>query len=384
MAGLDPAIYRGGHATAADRAVGFRPQAASGIIPSVAKKLTQEEVLAALRQVNYPGYATDIVALGIVEEVAPAADGGWTITLRNPSDREEILRDLGARIHQALAHDLGAGKVEFRVRRLEPELGEKTGRKRLDGIRHIVAVASGKGGVGKSTVAANLAVALARLNYKTGLLDADIYGPSAPMMFGTGEERPRSAGGKHFYPVERHGVKLVSIGFFIDDNSPVIWRGPMVMGAVRQFLQDTLWGTLDFLIVDLPPGTGDAQLTLAQEVALDGAVIVTTPQDVAVADALRAARMFRQVHCPLIGVVENMSGYVCPDCGELDEIFGSGGGDKLAAAEGSEVIARAPIFEELRAAGDHGAPLTIAKPEHPASAIFLELARRVAAAMPAD
>ncbi len=350
----------------------------------MAKKLTQEEVLAALGQVNYPGYQSDIVTLGIVEEAAPGADGGWTITLRNPSDREEIPRAIGSRIHQALTHDLGAAKVELRVRPVAPELGEKTGRKRLDGIRHIVAVASGKGGVGKSTVAANLAVALGRLGYKIGLLDADIYGPSAPMMFGTGAERPRAVDGKHFYPVERHGVKLISIGFFIDDESPVIWRGPMVMGAVRQFLQDTLWGTLDFLVVDLPPGTGDAQLTLAQEVALDGAVIVTTPQEVAVADALRAARMFRQVHCPLLGVVENMSGYVCPDCGELDEIFGAGGGDKLAAAEGIEVLARAPIVEALRAAGDGGAPLTIARPEHPASAVFMELARRVAAAMPAD
>ena len=350
----------------------------------MAKKLTQEEVLAALGQVNYPGYQSDIVTLGIVEEAAPGADGGWTITLRNPSDREEIPRAIGGRIHQALTHDLGAAKVELRVRPVAPELGEKTGRKRLDGIRHIVAVASGKGGVGKSTVAANLAVALGRLGYKIGLLDADIYGPSAPMMFGTGAERPRAVDGKHFHPVERHGVKLISIGFFVDDESPVIWRGPMVMGAVRQFLQDTLWGTLDFLVVDLPPGTGDAQLTLAQEVALDGAVIVTTPQEVAVADALRAARMFRQVHCPLLGVVENMSGYVCPDCGELDEIFGAGGGDKLAAAEGIEVLARAPIFEALRAAGDGGAPLTIARPEHPASAVFMELARRVAAAMPAD
>ena len=350
----------------------------------MAKKLIQDDILAALRQVNYPGYQTDIVALGIVEEVAPAAAGGWTITLRNPSEREEILRDIGGRIHHVLAHDLGAAKVEFRVRQIEPELGERTGRKRLDGVRHVIAVGSGKGGVGKSTVAANLAVALARLGYKVGMLDADIYGPSVPMMFGTGEERPRGAGGKNFYPVERHGVKLISIGFFVDDRSPVIWRGPMVMGAVRQFLQDTLWGTLDFLVVDLPPGTGDAQLTLAQEVALDGAVIVTTPQDVAVADALSAVRMFRQVHCPLIGVVENMSGYVCPDCGERDEIFGAGGADQLAAGEGMEVIARAPIVEELRAAGDAGAPLTIARPEHPASAVFMELARRVAAAMPAD
>jgi ATP-binding protein involved in chromosome partitioning len=162
----------------------------------------------------------------------------------------------------------------------------------------------------------------------------------------------------------------------------VVWRGPMVMGAIRQFLKDVLWGTLDFLVVDLPPGTGDAQLTLAQQVSLDGAVIVTTPQDVAVSDALRAARMLRQVHCPLIGVVENMSYFICPDCDDEDEIFGHGGGTKLAESEGIEVIARLPLYTEIRASGDEGMPITMALPDHPSSRIFMELSRRVAAAMP--
>ena len=348
----------------------------------MASKVPLEQITIALARVNYPGYQTDIVSLGMVEEVTPAADGGYAITLRSGTDRGEILRDLAARIHQVLTHELGVPKVEFKVRKLEPELGEKTGKVRLEGTRFIVAVASGKGGVGKSTVAANLAVALSRIGYKVGLLDADIYGPSVPMMFSTGGERPRGAGGQSFYPVERFGVKLISIGFFLNDKAPVIWRGPMVMGAVRQFLKDTLWGTQDFLIVDLPPGTGDAQLTLAQEVAIDGAVIVTTPQDVALADALRAVRMFRQVHCPLLGVVENMSYFVCPDCGERDEIFGHGGGDKMASGEHMEVLARLPIFTEVRAAGDTGTPIVIAQPDHPASRAFVDLAHRVAAAMP--
>jgi ATP-binding protein involved in chromosome partitioning len=299
----------------------------------VATTVSLEQVAASLAQVTYPGYQTDIVSLGLVEGIMPGADGGYAITLRSGTDREEILRDLASRIHQALAHGLGVSKVEFKVRKVEPELGEKTGKVRLEGTRFVVAVASGKGGVGKSTVAANLAAALARLGHKVGLLDADIYGPSVPMMFGTGDERPRTAGGQSFYPIERFGVKLISIGFFLNDKAPVIWRGPMVMGAVKQFLKDTMWGTQDFLIVDLPPGTGDAQLTLAQEVAIDGAVIVTTPQDVALADALRAVRMFRQVHCPLLGVVENMSYFECPDCGERDEIFGHGGGEKMAVDE---------------------------------------------------
>ncbi len=350
----------------------------------MASNVSLEQIALALARVNYPGYQTDIVSLGIVQEITPIADGAFAITLRGATDREEILRDIAGRIHQVLTHEMGVPKVEFKVRKIEPELGEKTGKIRLEGTRFIIAVASGKGGVGKSTVAANLAAALARIGYKVGLLDADIYGPSVPTMFGTGDERPRSAGGQSFYPVERFGVKLISIGFFLNDEAPVIWRGPMVMSAVTQFVKDTLWGTQDFLIVDLPPGTGDAQLTLAQQVALDGAVIVTTPQDVAVADALRAVRMFRQVHCPMLGVVENMSYFVCPDCGERDEIFGHGGGDKMAETEHMEVLARVPIVTAMREAGDAGTPLVIAQPDHPASQAFIELARRVAAAMPGN
>jgi ATP-binding protein involved in chromosome partitioning len=348
----------------------------------VARNLSEQEILAALAGINYPGYAADIVALGIVEEVAPAAGGGYAITLRNPGDKDATLRDIAGRIHQALAHELRVTKVEFKVHKIEPELGEKTGRVRLDGTRWVIAVASGKGGVGKSTVAVNLAAALSRLGYKVGLLDADIYGPSIPMMFGAEEERPRAAGGQSFHPVEKYGLKLISVGFFLADKAPVIWRGPMVMSAVRQFLKDTLWGTQDFLVVDLPPGTGDAQLTLAQQVALDGVVTVTTPQDVALADALRAVRMFRQVHCPLLGVVENMSWFECPDCGERDSIFGAEGGDKMARGEGMEMLARVPLFAEICESGDAGMPITLAAPEHPASQAFMELARRVAVAMP--
>jgi ATP-binding protein involved in chromosome partitioning len=348
----------------------------------VARKVTEQDILAALTRINYPGYTSDIVSLGIVEEVSPAAAGGFAVTLRHAGDKEETLREIGTRIHHLLAHELGVPKVDLKVRKIEPELGEKTGRVRLEGTRWVIAVASGKGGVGKSTVAANLAAALTVSGFKVGLLDADIYGPSVPMMMGTGDERPRAAGGQNFYPIEKYGIKLISIGFFLGENAPVIWRGPMVMSAVRQFLKDTLWGTQDFLVVDLPPGTGDAQLTLAQQVALDGVVIVTTPQEVALADALRAVRMFRQVHCPMIGVVENMSYFVCPDCGERDELFGRGGGDKMSRDEAMPVLARVPIYPEIRATGDRGMPLVLAQPQHPASAAFLELARHVANAMP--
>jgi len=347
----------------------------------VATQASTDRVIAALSHVKYPGYQTDIVSLGIIEQVTPADNGGVVLTLRQATAHEEVTRQIAGEIHRVLTHELGI-QAEFKVHPVAAELGEATGRVRIAETGHIVAVASGKGGVGKSTVAANLAVALSGLGLKVGLLDADIYGPSVPMMFGIGAERPKGAGGQSFYPIEKYGIKLISVGFFVTDKTPIIWRGPMVMSAVRQFLNETVWGVLDFLVVDLPPGTGDAQLTLAQLVSIDGVVIVTTPQEVATADAQRAVRMFRQVHCPILGIVENMSVFICPDCGERDEIFGRGGGQRMAKTEGVPLLAEIPIFAELREASDRGMPLTLAHPEHPASAAFVELARRVAAAMP--
>jgi ATP-binding protein involved in chromosome partitioning len=347
----------------------------------VAREVSTDEVMAALSRINYPDYPTDIVSLGIVEQIVSADNGGIVLTLRQATAREEVMRQIASEVHRVLTHELGI-HAEFRVHPIAAELGETTGRVRMAGTAHVVAVASGKGGVGKSTVAANLAVALGQLGLKVGLLDADIYGPSVPMMFGIGAERPKAAGDKSFHPIEKYGVKLISIGFFVTDKTPVIWRGPMVMSAVRQFLNDTVWGTNDFLVVDLPPGTGDAQLTLAQLVSIDGVVIVTTPQEIATLDAERAVRMFRQVNCPILGVVENMSYFVCPDCGERDDLFGTGGGAKMAKEEGVPLLAQIPIFAEIREASDRGMPLTLAHPEHPASAAFIELARRVAAATP--
>src|ERR1700719_4273399 len=338
----------------------YRRTNTSAIIALVARQVSKDAVIEALGHVKYPGFDADIVALGIVEDAAAKPDGGFAITIRQVTERDEVIRDLAAKIHHALTHELGVPQVELRVHRIETELGEKTGRVRLEGTKHIIAVARGNGGVGKSYVAAN------------------IYGPSIPMMFNVGDQRPKSAGGQNFYPIEKYGVKLISIGFFLGEKAPVIWRGPMVMGAVRQFLKDTLWGSQDFLIVDLPPGTGDAQLTLAQQVSLDGCVIVTTPQDVALLDATRAVKMFRQVHCPILGVVENMSYFVCPDCGERDELFGYGGGERMAAEEGTSQLARIPIYPDVRQAGDDGMPVVVANPAHPASIAFLELARRIA------
>ncbi len=348
----------------------------------MAKQIELDTVRAALGRVKYPGYATDIVTLGMVEEIAPGSDGTFAITLRQATENEDTLRQVAQQIHHVLSHELGLERIQLKARRLEPELGEKTGRVRLEGTRYVIAVASGKGGVGKSTVAANLAVALHQLGLSVGLLDADIYGPSTAMMFGTGDARPMAADKTRFLPVEKYGIKLISMAFFLTDKAPVIWRGPMVMSAVRQFLRETVWGKQDFLVVDLPPGTGDAQLTLAQQVALDGVVIVTTPQDVAVLDAVRAVKMFRQVHCPVLGIVENMSVFVCPDCGDEEEIFGRGGGERMAAEEGCKLLGRIPLYGEICHSGDSGTPLVLARPEHPASRVFMEVARQIVQQMP--
>jgi ATP-binding protein involved in chromosome partitioning len=249
----------------------------------------------------------------------------------------------------------------------------------LAGVRHILAVASTKGGVGKSTVAANLAVALAAGGRRVGLLDADVYGPSVPIMFGT-DARPTATQAKRIVPLERHGLRLMSMGFFLDEQSPVVWRGPIVMGIVRQFLRDVDWGDTDFLVVDLPPGTGDAPLTLVQQVPVTGAVIVTTPQDVALLDVGRGVAMFAQVSTPVLGVVENMAGYVCPSCGTEDPVFGEGGGARLAEHFGVPLLARVPLVPAVREGGDRGVPLVAAAPEHPVARIFRDLAERVAEA----
>ena len=240
-------------------------------------------------------------------------------------------------------------------------------------VEHIVAVSSGKGGVGKTTVSVNLSVALARQGQAVGLLDADIYGPNVPMMLGA-TKQPRAVGGK-IIPLENHGVKLMSLGLIAGEDTPVIWRGPIVGKMIQQFMSDVAWGALDFLVVDLPPGTGDAQLTLAQTVPLSGAVIVTTPQDVALEDVTRSIEMFRKVDVPILGAVENMSGFICPCCGERTPIFGDGGGDKIAMHFNIPVLGRLPILPAIREGGDTGNP--IAARESGETQIFLEIAQKI-------
>ncbi|HQW07862.1 MAG TPA: iron-sulfur cluster carrier protein ApbC [Steroidobacteraceae bacterium] len=253
--------------------------------------------------------------------------------------------------------------------------------KPMAGVANVVAVASGKGGVGKSTVAINLALAWAAQGARVGVLDADIYGPSQPLMLGLAGQRPGVAQGKRIQPLRSHGVVSMSIGFLIDESQPMVWRGPMVTQALTQLLGDTDWGQLDYLVVDMPPGTGDIQLTLAQKVPVAGAVIVTTPQHIAVADARKGLKMFEKVSVPVLGIVENMSLHVCSNCGHAEEIFGAGGGDEMAREYGVALLGRLPLDARIREETDGGRPTVVAAPDSPRAAAYFAMARRTAAAL---
>ncbi len=250
----------------------------------------------------------------------------------------------------------------------------------VPGVKHVIAVSSGKGGVGKSTVAANLAAALAADGVRVGLMDADVYGPDVPIMFGV-HSRPAVTADERIVPIEAHGVKLMSIGFLIDEDTPAIWRGPIVMGIMRQFLQQVDWGELDYLIVDMPPGTGDAQLSLVQLARVDGAIMVTTPQGVATADVLKGIKMFERVEVPLLGLIENMSGFVCPHCGDETDIFGRGGGEKLAATAGIPFLGTVPLGASVVKAGDSGRPTVVAEPDSAEARAFVVLAGKIVDAL---
>ena len=253
--------------------------------------------------------------------------------------------------------------------------------KPIEQIKNVVAVASGKGGVGKSTVAVNLALAWAAQGARVGLLDADIYGPSQPLMLGLEGQRPSAPDGKHLQPLPAHGIVAMSIGFLVDAEQPMVWRGPMVTQALTQLLSETNWGTLDYLVVDMPPGTGDIQLTLAQRVPVAGAVIVTTPQDIALADARKGLKMFEKVAVPVLGIVENMSIHVCSNCGHAEHIFGAGGGAKMAEQYGVALLGELPLDARIREEADGGRPTVVAAPDSPRAKAYFEMARRSAAAL---
>jgi len=353
-------------------------------------KLSDQTVLDALASVRYPGFSRDVVSLGVVRGVK--IDGDVVeLRLTLGQGHPGVAAPLAERARRAVEALPGVREVRVRVedeaggspslRMAAPAQPGAAAAGALDaalvpGVRHVIAVASGKGGVGKSTVAVNLAVALAADGAAVGLLDADVYGPSIPLMTGI-DEPPRLTEERRIVPFERFGMRVMSLGFLVPRESPVIWRGPMVMKALEQLLGDVVWGDLDYLVVDMPPGTGDAQLTLSQKVRLSGAVIVTTPQDVALADARKGVGMFRKVDVPVLGIVENMSYFACPHCGGRSEIFGHGGGKAEAERLGVPCLAEVPLDAAIRAGGDEGRPLVSRDPDSPQARAFVELARRV-------
>lgn len=342
---------------------------------------TEEQIKEVLRRVNYPGYTRDIVSFGLVKGIK--IEGEWVrVTLAFGTEDEAKQAMIAQKAREALLAVPGVREAVVEKTRRQPQAAAAPGgggleKKRLEGVDHIIAVASGKGGVGKSTVAVNLALALAEQGVKTGLLDADMYGPSMGVMLGI-KERPRvSAQDKKLIPIEKHGLQVMSLAFLISEDTPVIWRGLMVMQVLNQFLHQVAWDCR-VMVVDLPPGTGDTQLTLVQGTPLAGGVVVTTPQDIALEDARRALRMFQEVDVPVLGVIENMSGFECPHCHQTTDVFLRGGGAKIAGAYEVPLLGKIPLLPEIARGGDGGRPLMLASPKTAAAEVFREVAARLA------
>ena len=333
----------------------------------------------ALAAVKYPGYSRDIISFGLVKDVT-AANGAVSVMMQLTSPNLEAAQQIKAESERVLKALPGVNHVHLEVR--QPAAGQTAGganpfanQKGVPGVKRVIAIASGKGGVGKSTCSANLACALTLLGAKVGLLDCDIYGPSIPLMMGV-HERPTVNAEERLVPPSNHGVKVMSIGLLLTDDQPVVWRGPMITKTIQQFLLAVDWGELDFLLVDLPPGTGDAQLSLCQTVPLDGGVIITTPQEASLGVVRKGIAMFRKVNVPILGIVENMSYFTTPN-GERVEIFGHGGGQAEAAQQDVPFLGEVPIFTEIREGGDRGMPIVVSTPNHVAGKAFIHVAEMV-------
>ncbi|MDZ4739977.1 MAG: iron-sulfur cluster carrier protein ApbC [Alphaproteobacteria bacterium] len=343
--------------------------------------LTPEGVLAALKSIIDPAKNNDVVSLGMIQGLV-VKDGHVSFALEvasNEGSAKEPLRHACEKAVLALhgARSVAAVLTAHRGPAPSPKAAMPQDRQGPKGVKFVIAVASGKGGVGKSTVAVNLAVALQRLGHATGLLDADIYGPSIPRMLGL-SGKPSSKDGKILQPMQAWGIKAISIGSLISEDQPMIWRGPMVMTALTQLIYDVEWAPLDILVVDMPPGTGDAQLTLAQRVPLAGAIIVSTPQDIALIDARKGLAMFQRTHVPVLGIVENMSTWFCPNCGHESHIFGHGGAKETAEKIGCDFLGEIPLHISIRETSDGGTPITARDPSSPQALAFMALADRIA------
>ncbi len=347
-------------------------------------ELTVAKIEEILRQIKYPGFSRDIVSFGVINRIE-VNHNEIQIFLKFSTPHGDIKEKICSEIQQHMKQNFQDAQVkitdisstEKTESRPRPGGDPWADRAPIPGIKNIIAVASGKGGVGKSTVSTNLAIALSQLGFRVGLMDSDIYGPSIHIMMGVGD-RPMVNEEQKILPLEKFGIKLMSMGFLVDSDAPLIWRGPLVMKAVEQFLRDVVWGELDVLVIDLPPGTGDAQLTLVQKTPLTGAVIVTTPQEVALVDARRGLKMFQKVNTKVLGLVENMSYFLCPHCGNKSSIFGSEGGSRSARELNVPLLGQIPIEPIITESGDAGVPVVISHPDSASAKAFREVARRIA------
>lgn len=349
--------------------------------------LTRDDVLNALKTITDPISGSDIMSAGLVKALTIGDDGAVRFVLEVPPSQADAftsVRDAAEAAVTALgpksvsvimtAHSTPAAPPDLKPQRS----AEPKGPQKIPGVDRIIAIASGKGGVGKSTLASNIACALAAEGRRVGLLDADVYGPSQPRMLGV-SGRPASPDGKTILPMRNFGVTMMSIGLMTNDDQAVVWRGPMLMGALQQMMTQVQWGALDVLIVDLPPGTGDVQMTLAQKAHVDGAIIVSTPQDVALLDARKGIDMFNQLGTPILGMIENMSTHICSNCGHEEHVFGHGGVAAEAEKIGVPLLAEIPLHLDIRLAADGGAPIVISKPDSPQAVAFRDVARRLIA-----
>jgi len=341
-------------------------------------EMNEDKLKTLLQGVTYPGFSKDIVAFGLIQNVKES-DNGVELGVKFSSEKEEVRQEILTNIEKVL-RDGGYEKVSIEIIQTHAQpvtnASETTDQPTIPGVKHTIAIASGKGGVGKSTVAANLAAALQKQGHSVGILDLDVFGPSLPITMGV-QQTPKVLEGNKILPIKQYDISLMSLGFLLSDSAPVIWRGAMVAKMVSQFLFDVEWGALDYLILDLPPGTGDVQLTLVQRVALTGAVIVTTPQDLALQDVERGANMFAKVDTPVLGIIENMSYHICTNCGHESQIFSAGGGAKESKRLNVPLLAKIPLNEDIMMAGEKGEPLVIHLPESEAARIFHSVAEQI-------